>query len=789
MNFLISVAIGWLLFKILKFRPPRGQLNCGIFGYSGSRPVDLTKLKWLAVENQSRGIDSTGVYGNHLFKEREAAKRVVVMPGFNAATKGARTVQGHTRSASAGYQVSKENAHPFHYGFPSNTDDTTWAAEVVGAHNGFVIPEMLKHHEETFGFKQEFKVDSQLIFAALAKTGDVNVISKIEGGMAISFQMLSHNPHKLYLYKREQTRPLFIGEASDGLYYSSLEEPLHFIGCKTVWEVNPNYLYTLELGEVVDIYKMPLPVLKSLAANVTRGSWRQGVPRVELDALPKSAISQTKFLAFGKDDNNNYNSSNYGNSRGFSQNKDVVTTRVSKEYSDKDSLNSKFNMLIKNISDELTKLDAYPVELSSAIREEDHLVSCTLVIKVITSEHRKGLAAWAVLADGDRDLAGITSANGITVIKIPVDKCKQDIKFYAYCPIEQYGPYAFTVTPHAARVVEVTLSIPFLKKGLKKEEIPSFGGDYSSDETGCGSGQTECSLSASPFKSEELHGDGEVVNSGILSKHTTQVPWGCSKEQIDRLLSGEDATNVTIPESDLDIRIGPQLEERIKQTLPRLKSNAQTATISVALDLNDSGGWKNYPGLSQTIIAWSLSNPDRARTLQFYSSHFYSKIRTSELILDATRLMQRDKYITGVWFPFWVYVELLLRNFDFKRYVRPSLDASKLNAEEFYPSTWIKKSGDNTSTTTSPSYQVYSYFLDYMVGYNVYMTKQKKSETVSDLTKHRVTIANHVMNLNDMLHDESSLSISQRAVIINVRNTLRLEYEDLQTFLDKLEKD
>ncbi len=291
MVYLISIFIAWLLIKLEIFKPPRNQLACGIFGFSGSRPVDLTKLRWLAAENQIRGIDSTGVFGNHLFKEKGPAKVVMLMPGFVAATKGAHTIQGHTRSASAGFAVTKENAHPFHYGYKDRNDDEKWSAEVVGAHNGFIIPEMLRYHEESLGFKKYFSVDSQLIFAALAKTGDVNTISQLEGGMAISFQILSHNPNRLYLYKREQTRPLFIGEASDGLYYSSLEDSLQYIGCRSTWELNPNQLYTLEGGEIIDVYKMPSPVLKSLAANVTRASWRAGVPHAELNALPVNVSS------------------------------------------------------------------------------------------------------------------------------------------------------------------------------------------------------------------------------------------------------------------------------------------------------------------------------------------------------------------------------------------------------------------------------------------------------------------------------------------------------------------
>src|SRR5262245_49355976 len=108
---------------------------CGIFGFSGPRAVDETKIRLLAIENMTRGRDSTGVYGNHLYKEIGDAKDFILKEGFRAAIKGSKTVGGHTRAGTSGGKT-KPNAHPFAYGH--NTDWLT-----VGAHNGFVVPQML----------------------------------------------------------------------------------------------------------------------------------------------------------------------------------------------------------------------------------------------------------------------------------------------------------------------------------------------------------------------------------------------------------------------------------------------------------------------------------------------------------------------------------------------------------------------------------------------------------------------------------------------------------------------
>jgi glutamine phosphoribosylpyrophosphate amidotransferase len=110
---------------------------CGICGFSGPRAVDKTKMRWLLVENQSRGTDSTGVYGNHLFKDNVMAKVFIQSYDFNRAIQGAHTVIGHTRLGTYGAKT-KENSHPFIY---SAGDDDKWA--IVGAHNGFVIQQII----------------------------------------------------------------------------------------------------------------------------------------------------------------------------------------------------------------------------------------------------------------------------------------------------------------------------------------------------------------------------------------------------------------------------------------------------------------------------------------------------------------------------------------------------------------------------------------------------------------------------------------------------------------------
>ena len=691
----ISFLFAWLFVKLEIFRPARGQLNCGIFGFSGKRPVDVTKLRWLAVENQVRGTDSTGVFGNHLFKEKGRAREVVLLPGFHAAVKGALTVQGHTRAASTGFSVTRDNAHPFQYGHEADEEGTEWKSNVVGAHNGFVLPELLRHHEESLGFKKYFSVDSQLIFAALAKHGDVNIISKIEGGMAISFQFLDKNPNRLYLYKREETRPLFLGEAADGLYYSSIDESLKFIGCRNTWQLLPNMLYTLEGGQIIDIYRIPDPIVKSLAANVTRGAWRQGVPAAQLNALPTNAGSQTRLLAPSSNGTGTKGSGFqrdfgfHGNRSGFS--KSQTSAKMGEEYKSKNSIESKFNMLIKNISRELQELEVDPIEVTEKTSiEQTDLSSCFLAIQVVDASNNKGLVAWSVLADGDTDLAGITDANGITLIKIPVGKCSQQITFFAYSPVDEFGPFSFIFMPEATRVVEVILSIPFLKKGRKKETGTYVDTLPESTEGSCGLGQHACPTF--PFGPEPaiLHGTGAGANSNVLRESPSQISRGLERQTAAGIQIESSAIDEIAPESELELGLGPSFNEKVKNTIPRLNPLARAGVIAMALATDEHNRFKYLENTPLTIIDWSVKLPERQLWLSHYCDNFAGRVHASELILDSTRLIQRDRYCIKAWFPLWVYIEILLKT-RADNYFR--VGVSEEERKSAYPSSILKSLG------------------------------------------------------------------------------------------------
>lgn len=265
---------------------------CGLAGFSGFMPADPNKMRILLMENQERGSHSTGIYGKKLMRKAEPAKEFVKDPNFSFIAKS-HIVVAHTRY-STGAAKTKENAHPFVHRVQNGK---SLVDNIIGTHNGWVVNEY-EMEEKVEGFKRA-SVDSNSIYtlmnmidtmapkqkkAVLKNLGidsELKVFSLFEGAMALAF--IKNN--RLYLYRRD-SRPLFIGVAKEGIYYSSLKDSLERIGIpdNKVYQVKSNRLVTIRGSKIERIDVISEPRV-NITANCSTYSWEAGVDKKLVEEL------------------------------------------------------------------------------------------------------------------------------------------------------------------------------------------------------------------------------------------------------------------------------------------------------------------------------------------------------------------------------------------------------------------------------------------------------------------------------------------------------------------------
>jgi predicted glutamine amidotransferase len=149
---------------------------CGHVGIAGNLAYkDEATLKRLLLLDYFRGPDSTGLAAIRKAGEHKIAKvashplDLFEMNRFKDALSGhnSKAFIGHNRAATRGV-VNSYNAHPYVYD------------HIIGAHNGTLDSASTKALEDAVG--EKFGVDSQAIFAAIAKLGVDAAIPLMEEG-------------------------------------------------------------------------------------------------------------------------------------------------------------------------------------------------------------------------------------------------------------------------------------------------------------------------------------------------------------------------------------------------------------------------------------------------------------------------------------------------------------------------------------------------------------------------------------------------------------------------------
>jgi glucosamine 6-phosphate synthetase-like amidotransferase/phosphosugar isomerase protein len=202
---------------------------CGIAGYSLSPSSRLDRTlaaQTLLAAIAERGADAVGyAYRSPgdaqptIVKQRTPASQLLERVAVPA---DANQLLVHVRDFTKGHPSIAANNHPVRHG------------PVVGVHNGIIVndDELLVPHSCARS-EPRMTVDSEAIFAVAAHSGnDVQALEALSGSMAAAW--LDAREPDFVFAARGVGRPLWLGEAKDGVFFAStvvgLELVEHYCG-------------------------------------------------------------------------------------------------------------------------------------------------------------------------------------------------------------------------------------------------------------------------------------------------------------------------------------------------------------------------------------------------------------------------------------------------------------------------------------------------------------------------------------------------------------------------------
>lgn len=207
---------------------------CGLFGFSGHKKADLTKIKLLATYNVDRGKMSTGVFiNNEVIKDLGDAFKFLSNNKLEYNQTKERVIFGHTRQASSG-AATKANAHPFEFIKKKNNKNDIAEYHSAFAHNGTLYDWRIDMKKWLTTSK--YDVDSNALGMILSGL-DYDYLSSYKG--AVTYMRTDHRfPNTLEIFKGaslnyknelEADRPMFALQTKEGIYFSSMKNSLEAI--------------------------------------------------------------------------------------------------------------------------------------------------------------------------------------------------------------------------------------------------------------------------------------------------------------------------------------------------------------------------------------------------------------------------------------------------------------------------------------------------------------------------------------------------------------------------------
>lgn len=290
-------------------RHKRNVLGCGLIGFVPNRKntANLEWIKLIMAYNAYRGTDSCGLYMNDEIVKgvtREADIRVFIAKNrieYEPKCKN-KTIIAHARKSSYGTHT-EANAHPFTFEHDGRS--------IILAHNGTI------HNMYDLGKKYEVNiiqqdVDSQKLAKIMVEKG-YDILNHYRGGAALLWAF-DDEPNVMYAFKGasrdketmddlEEERPLFFIKNNEGVYISSMREPLDACSNQdlTVYTFAQNVVYRIQNNELQRVYVADrkdtnLPVFYQPASKTSTKTTMEYKKGVDIESPAERKYARSYFL-------------------------------------------------------------------------------------------------------------------------------------------------------------------------------------------------------------------------------------------------------------------------------------------------------------------------------------------------------------------------------------------------------------------------------------------------------------------------------------------------------------